>query len=137
MRFLWLVALLIAFLPVPTRAELSQQELRQRPNSHAAWIVDAPISHVFAAYKEYSEVHFTPPRILWAKGGKTIAELDGDRGEITMRLQENPFGQGAFFLVELSATDGKTRVDHWYTNSHWRKNGDKLRSLMASTSAAP
>jgi hypothetical protein len=135
--FLSLVVLVIALLPTSARAELTRQELKQRVNSHAEWVVDAKISDVFAAYKEYSEVHFTPSRFLWAKGGKTIAELDGDRGEITMRLQDNPFGQGVFFLVELSAMDGKTRVDYWYANSHWRKNGDKLRSLMASTPAAP
>ncbi len=137
MRFLWLVVLSIALLPPPALAELTRQELKQRTGSHAAWTVQAPISDVFAAYKEYSEVHFTPSRVLWGKGGKTVAELDGDRGEITMRLQDNPFGQGVFFLVEMSAIDGKTRVDYWYANSHWRKNGDKLRSLFASTPAAP
>ena len=139
MKGLWLLIVIFgaALYPIVTRADLTKQELKNRSNSHASWVVESPIAEVFSAYKEYSEVHFTPSGFLWAKGGKTIADLDGGRAEITMRLQDNPFGQGIFFLIELTDQGGSTKVDYWFANSHWRKNGIKLRELMPSAPAAP
>ena len=134
----WSILFLLAlFLPGIARADLTKQELKNKEGAHVAWVVQAPLAEAFAAYKEYSEVHFTPSRFLWAEGGKTIADLTDQGAEITMRLQDNPFSSGVFFLIELHPVPGGTKVDYWYANSHWRNNGEKLKALLPAASAAP
>ena len=122
-------AFLLIF-PIQSHADVTKQELRNRSDSHTTWTVEKPIEDVFAAYKEYSDVHFAPSGFLWAKGGITEAELKGDSAEITMRLQSNPFSQGVWFLIELKRSGNSTVVNYWWRNSRWRKEGERLKALL-------
>lgn len=130
MQFRWLAALLFTLASMPAFADMTRLELKQKQNARVAWVVDKPINEVFDAYQEYVNTHFAVSGFLWAKGSETTSALEAQSGEIAMRLKNNPFSKGVFFLVELHAAGSQTRVDYYYINGLWKKKAEKLRHLF-------
>ena len=112
-------------------------ELIKQPGKNESWVVRAPIDVTFKTYKDYAEDNLTGGDFLWAEGLRSKAYFYGQTAELSLRLENNPFGQGTYLHFEFSKRNDDTVVNTWYYNGRWQDNAQKFKELLPTSVGAP